>query len=145
LVKRFYSALNYFFTLSIKVCKPIKTNKRPIQVSRSYDTNNNIYHYGYKLYYQTNLIIAVFIDYFYSQRFKCSINVIIKSHNHKSYPPLFKARILESKMTYISYNTGTRALPDISALALGCCAPSGVVRIYQAKHSCLCYNYYISS
>ena len=46
-------------------------------------------------------------------------------------------------MEYISYNTGTRALPDIYALALGRCAPSGIVRIYQAKHSCLCYNYYI--
>ena len=45
-------------------------------------------------------------------------------------------------MEYISYNTGTRALPDIYALAFGRCAPSGVVRIYQAKHSCLCYNYY---
>ena len=46
-------------------------------------------------------------------------------------------------MEYISYNTGTRALPDIYALALRRCAPSGIVRIYQAKHSCLCYNYYI--
>ena len=43
-------------------------------------------------------------------------------------------------MEYISYNTGTRALPDIYALALG---RSGIVRIYQAKHSCLCYNYYL--
>ena len=34
-------------------------------------------------------------------------------------------------------------MPDIYALALGRCAPSGVVRIYQAKHSCLCYNLYI--
>ena len=44
---------------------------------------------------------------------------------------------------YISYNTGTRALPDIHALALGCCAPSGIVHIYQATHSCLRYNLYI--
>ena len=43
----------------------------------------------------------------------------------------------------ISYNTGTRALPDIYALALGA-APLGIVRIlYQAKHSCLCYNLYL--
>ena len=46
-------------------------------------------------------------------------------------------------MEYIGYNTGTRALPDMYALALGRCAPSGIVHIYQAKHSCLCYNYYI--
>jgi len=44
---------------------------------------------------------------------------------------------------YITYNTGNRALPDISALALGHCAPLGIMRIYQAKHSCPCYNYYI--
>ena len=31
----------------------------------------------------------------------------------------------------------------MSALALGSCAPSGVVRTYQAMHSCLCYNYYL--
>ena len=48
-----------------------------------------------------------------------------------------------SEVEYISYNTGTRALPDIYALALGRCATSGVMRIYQAKHSCLCYNLYI--
>ena len=45
-------------------------------------------------------------------------------------------------MVYISYNTGTRALPDIYALALGRCVPLGIVHIYQAKHSCLCYNLY---
>ena len=47
------------------------------------------------------------------------------------------------EVAYISYNTGTRALPDIYALALGRCAPSGIVHIYQATHSCLCYNLYI--
>ena len=41
---------------------------------------------------------------------------------------------------YISYNTGTRALPDIYALALGRCVPLGIMHIYQAMHSCLCYN-----
>jgi len=30
------------------------------------------------------------------------------------------------------------------ALALGRCAPSGIVRTYQVMHTCLCYNYYIS-
>ena len=44
----------------------------------------------------------------------------------------------------ISYNTGTRALPDIYALALGCCSPLGIVCIYHAKYSCLCYNLYLS-
>ena len=43
-------------------------------------------------------------------------------------------------MVYISYNTGTRALPDIYALTLECCVPSGIIHIYQATHSCLCYN-----
>ena len=47
------------------------------------------------------------------------------------------------EVAYISYNTGTRALPDIYALALGRCMPSGIVHIYQAMHSCLCYNLYI--
>ena len=47
------------------------------------------------------------------------------------------------EVAYISYNTGTCALPDIYALALGRCAPSGIVHIYQATHSCLCYNLYL--
>ena len=47
------------------------------------------------------------------------------------------------EVEYISYNTGTCALPDIYALVLGRCAPSGIVHIYQAKHPCLCYNLYI--
>ena len=46
-------------------------------------------------------------------------------------------------MVYISYNTGARALPDIYALVLGCCVPLGIMHIYQAKYSCLCYNLYI--
>ena len=46
-------------------------------------------------------------------------------------------------MEYISYNTGKSALLDIYALALGRCVPSGVMHIYQEKHSCLCYNFYI--
>ena len=48
------------------------------------------------------------------------------------------------EVVYITYNTDTRALPDIYALAL---APSGIVRtvyVYQAKHSCLCYKLYIA-
>ena len=40
------------------------------------------------------------------------------------------------QVVYISYNTGTCALPDIYALALGRCAPSGIVHIYQAKPQC---------
>ena len=47
------------------------------------------------------------------------------------------------EVAYIRYNTGTRALPDIYALALGRYASSGIVHIYQATHSCLCYNLYI--
>ena len=39
------------------------------------------------------------------------------------------------EVVYISYNTDTRGLPDIYTHL-----PSGVVHIYQAKHSCLCYN-----
>ena len=46
-------------------------------------------------------------------------------------------------MYHISCNTGTRALPDMSTLTLGCCAPSGVVCRYQAMHSYLCYHYCI--
>ena len=43
-----------------------------------------------------------------------------------------------------SYNTGWSALPDMYALAVGRCAPSSVMRTYQAMHSSLCYNYYIT-
>ena len=45
-------------------------------------------------------------------------------------------------MQYISYNTAGRDFPDIYALALGRCAPSGIVRIYLANPSLLCYNLY---
>ena len=31
-------------------------------------------------------------------------------------------------------------MPDISALALQCYAPSGIMRTYHTKNSCLCYN-----
>ena len=31
----------------------------------------------------------------------------------------------------------------IHAIALRCCVPLGIVRIYQTKYSCLCYNLYI--
>ena len=44
---------------------------------------------------------------------------------------------------YICYNTESRDLPDIYALTLGHCAPSDIVRIYQANPSLLCYNIYI--
>ena len=42
----------------------------------------------------------------------------------------------------ISYNAGKSALPDIYALALGHARRLRAqrVRIYQAKHECLCYN-----
>ena len=46
---------------------------------------------------------------------------------------------------YITYNTGTCVLPDIYALALGHCTPSGVMHIYQANHFYLCYNYILQS
>ena len=41
----------------------------------------------------------------------------IESHNHNKYP------------NNIGYNTGTRALPDIYALALDCCMPLGIMHI----------------
>ena len=40
-------------------------------------------------------------------------------------------------MQYISFNTAGRDLPEIYALALG------LVRIYLANPSLLCYNLYI--
>ena len=49
------------------------------------------------------------------------------------------------KVQHISCNTGSRALPDMYALAFGRCAPSSVVCTHQAMHSSLCYNYYILS
>ena len=45
-------------------------------------------------------------------------------------------------VTHISYTMSTRALPDIYALALGPVALMFVC-IYQAKHECPWYNYYI--
>ena len=39
-----------------------------------------------------------------------------------------------------SYNTGKSALPDIYARCLRARSARGRVRIYQAKHECLCYN-----
>ena len=40
----------------------------------------------------------------------------------------------------ISYNTGKSALPDIYARCPRARSARGRVRIYQAKHECLCYN-----
>ena len=39
-----------------------------------------------------------------------------------------------------SYNTGKSALPDIYARRPRARSARGRVRIYQAKHECLCYN-----
>ena len=44
-------------------------------------------------------------------------------------------------VVHSTYTTGTRALPDIYARALG--AARGRVRIYQAKYECLWYKYNI--
>jgi len=44
---------------------------------------------------------------------------------------------------HISYNTGTRAFSDMSALTLRRCAPPDIVHTYQAMHLCLCHNYYL--
>ena len=49
---------------------------------------------------------------------------------------------LHAKVEHISYTTGTRALPNIYALALGPVALV-LVCIYQEKHSCAWYNYYM--
>ena len=54
-----------------------------------------------------------------------------------------KETSLKKHGKYICYNTAGRDLPDIYALALGRCAPSGIVRIYQANPSLLCYNIYL--
>ena len=57
-------------------------------------------------------------------------------------------QILALEVAYISYNTGTCALPDIYT-CLGPCMPLGIMHIYiyiyiyQATHSCLCYKLYI--
>ena len=73
----------------------------------------------------------------------------LKCNNKNNYLLLYKwadwlaINFIVPEVLHISCNTGTCALPDMSALALGCCAPSGIVRRYQAMHSCLCYNYYI--
>ena len=67
-----------------------------------------------------------------------------EDHQSKRISDGFK-QILALEVVYISYNTDTCALPDIYALALGRCAPLGIVHIYQATHSCLCYNLYIGN
>ena len=54
-------------------------------------------------------------------------------------------QILALEVVYISYYTGTHVLPDMYALSLGQCAPSDIVHLYQATHSCLCYSLYIAT
>ena len=49
-----------------------------------------------------------------------------------------------AKVQYIRFNTSSQDLPDISALALRHCTPSGVVRIYLANPFLLCYNLYLT-
>ena len=50
---------------------------------------------------------------------------------------------ITSVVSHISYNMHPRDLPDISTLTLGYCVPLGVMRIYQANHSCPCYTHII--
>ena len=46
------------------------------------------------------------------------------------------------KALHNSYNTVTRALPDMSTFSPRTCDPwASGVHTYQAEHSCLCYNY----
>ena len=41
---------------------------------------------------------------------------------------------------YVSYSTGKSTLPDIYTRCPRAHSARGQVRIYQAKHECLCYN-----
>ena len=41
---------------------------------------------------------------------------------------------------------GTRALPEMYSLSPWACGPQASgIHIYQAKHSCPCYNYNVAS
>ena len=69
-----------------------------------------------------------------------------KSHNHNDYVLLYKGseqwlsdlgRFLECQKCNILVATQALVLCLI-------CPPSGIMRTYQATHSWLCYNYYLS-
>ena len=75
-------------------------------------------------------------------------NVKTLSHNHNQYLLLYKAaehlrsikfgQILRvPEVEYISYNTGTRALPDIYALTLGRRPRVSCVYIRQSTLACV--------
>ena len=57
----------------------------------------------------------------------------IEAHNHK-YPLLYK----EAKIPVLRLG---RFLQALVLCLIYTQSPLGVVRIYQAKHSCLCYSY----
>ena len=56
------------------------------------------------------------------------------SHYHNEYPFLYKERTVVMlfgkifRVSEVSHTRGTCALPDMSALALGCCAPCVHIR-----------------
>ena len=81
-----------------------------------------------------------FIDFFIIKRVQSSI----RATRSRIHPSQINCYVMgETEVKYICYNTSGWDLPDISALALGRCAPSGVVRIYLANPFLLCYNIYI--
>ena len=67
--------------------------------------------------------------------------ILAKYHQREIFIWFGQSLVLE--VAYISYNTGTRASPDIYALALGSAVPLDIVHMYQATHPCLCYNLYL--
>ena len=69
---------------------------------------------------------------------ECHENSKTEPHNHNEYLLLYKegeiplGRFLDCWKCNI-YNTGTHTLPDIYALILRHCAPSGIMRVYIYK------------
>ena len=69
--------------------------------------------------------------------------VFLQSYSHVN--PFSNDWVMGSaKVQYVRFNTSGQDLPDISALALGCCTPSGVVHIYLANPFLLCCNLHLT-
>ena len=91
-----------------------------------------LYHYIYSVNFNSGFQLRIMLIVWFSAK--------IKTHNYNQYPLLYKiaefefGQILECQRWYVYTQT---------VVTIGHCAPSGIIRIYQATHSYLYYNLYI--
>ena len=108
------------------------------------------------------ILVMMFVWWFYLENHHT--NIITKTHNQNPQPTVYKkakqwssgfGRFWECQKCNILVITQALVLcliythsPSIrttpTRALLGCCAHRGRVRIYQAKHPCLCYNLYLT-